>query len=142
PLSLNAGVGGAAAAWGSEPTTVTGAGLTTPAAPQPAAKINTAHENAMRVPRRTKRDSTFRHYHLSHEAEVVWARRRTDPADDLHERPARAALRRLRGRAPLFRPSPARPDARDHCRHRGRAVLDVRQARARGIGSEDRLARG
>ena len=50
----------------------------------------------MRNPRRTKRDSTFRHYHLSHEAEVVRARRGAHPADDLHERSARAALRRLR----------------------------------------------
>src|SRR4051812_20094226 len=141
PFSFDAGVTGTACACGSVPTTVAGVGATTPWAPHAAAKSTTANEEAIRIARRTGRDSTWPHYHVSHEAEVVWTRCRADDPDDLHEQPARAALRRLRARSLLRAEYRPRPATRDHHRDRGGPVLDVGQGRARGVRREDRHAR-
>src|SRR5438067_3568316 len=129
PLSFDAGVTGAVGAAARVPTTVAGAGLTTPSAPHAAAKSTTANEEAIRIARRTVRDSTWPHYHVSHEAEVVRTRRRAHDPDALHERPARPLVRRLRARSLLRAERRSRPDARDHRRHRGGPVLDVGQGR-------------
>src|SRR5207253_2944926 len=69
PFSLKAGVIGACGAAGALPTIVTGVGLTTPSAPQPA---STPHERRMRTARRTRRDSIGRDYHVTREAQGVW----------------------------------------------------------------------
>src|SRR5579864_4842050 len=142
PLSFDAGVTGAVGAAASVPTTVTATGLTVPSEPQAEAMSTTASEKAIRIARRTRRDSTWPHYHVSHEAEVVRTRRRAHPPDAFHDRLARPALRRLRARALLRPERRARADARDHRGDRRGAVLDVGQGGARGLRREDRHPRG
>jgi hypothetical protein len=66
---LKAGVSGSRVGFGSEPTTVTGAGLTTPSDPQPARSAQLAIATGTR--RRTGRDFIGPEYHLNHEAQVV-----------------------------------------------------------------------
>ena len=70
-------------------------------------------------------------YNPRHEAQILRPRRRPHAADDLHDGPARPALRRLRRRPLLGAERRPRADARDRRRTRVLPVLHLGQARAR-----------
>ena len=75
------------------------------------------------------------------ETQGLRSRRRADAADAADRLVARAALRRLRGRAVLRPERRPRADGRDRRRARLRPVLHLRQARPEGLRREDRRAR-
>src|SRR5581483_5905392 len=75
------------------------------------------------------------------ETQDLRSRRRTLAADALHELPARAPLRHLRARPPEVPQLWIRVDVRDRHWARVLPVLHLRQARAQGLGRQDRRAR-